>query len=675
VTLGASAVKTSIVRWTWRGLVFALLGSAYAALQIHQSLDQGHLAYPATYDDNGYFGDALSRLHLLYDRGLLAFGGDWWRRAPHSPWSAAVAVAGFGLFGPQDWAPALANGATLVLLLLALAWVTRNIEFVPATLIAVASLSWPFVGNLLLEFRPDMIWGICLAAFVAQISMTATSALSRAQVLAAGALLTVALLAKTSTAPVTAAIVAAVVVSVLSVRWYFDRSSLRPTVRSLAQIAGLAALLSLPHYVVTAPEIYRYIYQNVFGDLATIWELNLGPAGHLLYHLTGWGGRVMLGPWLWLWLFTLVLFAVSVRMKKDLLTGLRACCYSIGFGVAFAAVTIPAHKSPFIGAIVPACFLVSWVLMAAYVVRSLEGAPTGARVGAIGVLAAITLAGLATFEWHSAIGYGSPTRDRFVEIRKRHSDIKRVLDAVARSGPEHPRVFVLGTSKYLNAGTLQYYALTRRLDGIRFIEAAFAKDPDAAIAQITSSDGVLLFTDDNGDVFRGLPSGEPKYLDSVASRIAHDASFRLIEEMPSFTGKGVARLYLRTPPFMLGGDEVGFWHTEGPYPQWNLERVRWGLGPASRFRVPNDGGPATLMLEGQTPFSGQVVTMRIDGADAQRYTFQRVGVPEEIRIDLPLTTKSYWEVELIYSQWAPGSAADPRNVAVLWRRIQWRRNQ
>jgi hypothetical protein len=653
-----------------RIVAFFTLGLLFSVMQIHQSLDQGQLGYPITYDDSSYFRDGLVLLHAVQDRGPVAFLSEWLKQPPHSPWSAALAFAGFAIFGAVDWAPAAASSFAISLVLALLALLTRDLRFHVALLLAVGLLTWPYFGHMICDSRPDMAWGIFVALFVAVVSNALGRKLSRREIICAGALLAAALLAKTSTFPVTLAIAFGVIVASVLLQQNKSIADANTEARSIGPFAlvfVLGFLLALPHYAIAFRTIYEYIAANVFGDRAHIWELPLSLKEHLLYHLTGSGGWAMMGAWFWMTAATLAVFLYVIYRRRDRPAGARAACYAVAFAIAFAAVTIPAHKSPHIGSVVPAICAMAWVAMTVYLARS---ATTRGRRLESALLIVTVVVGVLAFQWHSTIRYGPADAARFIDIRERHNRVTEVLNSLVTHGMSYGKVYVVGTTLYLNAENLRYYALKSRLDGLAFVDDLFSDDLRAATTAIDGSDAVILFSADHSEVSRALPSGDAKLVGEIAKYIEGDAHLTRALTLESLDGVGETHVFVRRPAFEMGGHARGFGAIEGPYPQWNLTRVRWGLGPSSSFVVPGSLHSSRLLLVAQTPHKTQVVTVLVDGHEVKRHEFVGTDAPEEIIAGLPDAGGRDRLVELVYSKWNPGNALDPRKMAVLFRRIQ-----
>jgi hypothetical protein len=650
-----------------RAASFAAITVLFVVLQIYQSLDQGRLAFPATYDDTAYFRDGLLRLHALFDRGVASFAGEPWTHAPHSAWSVLVTFIGFALFGPHDWAPAAISGAFLILASAALAFVLRGLALLPGLALLVGVLTWPILGHLVLDARPDMVWGLALATFTVVIAESATRRLSRQRAWLAVGLLTLAVLSKATTLPVTIAVVGTVFAAALLARHRNDPDGLRTHAIQLVKIAALAGAFALPFYAMAGRELFDYVTRNVFGQHAKLWELPLDARGHALYHLTGNGGRAMLGAWLWLWLVTFLAFAAALARHAARGTATVAACFAAAFLVGWLAVTLPSHKSPYIGAIVPACFLVSWLAMNVFMLDAKRSKGTR-RIA--GVTLAVTLAiGLASFQWPFTLVQGPPSPERFIEIAKRHADVAGIIAALDDAEVDEGSVFVVGAAPYLNADTLRYYAIKQRRDGIVFDERTFIRDTAAIDKLIQGSRGVLLFSADHTELIEWLPGNDAAYLAEVAKVVARDRELEQVAQFPAFQGAGALTLYLRRAEFQIKRNSAGFGPVEGPFPRWGLPKVRWGLGPASRFVVP--ARAARLAIEAQTAQPDQVLTVVVDGVETLKHRFAALGRPDALEVDLPPSRGAPRVIELRYARWADPTAGDPRKMAVLFRRIQW----
>jgi hypothetical protein len=114
---------------------------------------------------------------------------------------------------------------------------------------------------------------------------------------------------------------------------------------------------------------------------------------------------------------------------------------------------------------------------------------------------------------------------------------------------------------------------------------------------------------------------------------------------------------------------TGLWNEEGPWPQWNLPVVRWGLGPETRLDFYSiAGGPSRLVMccrrnndpaqALQVKLNGRVLLSRALGPSGD---FQEMDIPFDARAGNNC-------VEISYRTWDTGS--ERRQTAVLYKKLQ-----
>ena len=108
---------------------------------------------------------------------------------------------------------------------------------------------------------------------------------------------------------------------------------------------------------------------------------------------------------------------------------------------------------------------------------------------------------------------------------------------------------------------------------------------------------------------------------------------------------------------------------EGPYPQWDLPQVRWGLGPVTllEVNVPPPGG-ARLVLDARAEFGGQTMRFSVGGRRLSEVKFFASGAFERFEISLDLQPGVH-EIKISHSHWREPSETDSRPLAVLFRTI------
>ncbi len=185
--------------------IFAALAVSliFALVLIGASAVSGRLSLPPFYDDIAYFNDSLLRLDLLSREGIVALWRDYRARPPHSPFSTLAAMAGFGAFGVNQWAPYIANGFTLAAFLSLLLMTLRALPAWASLASATVVLTHPFSTLLILHFRPDMVCGLLTALGTLAILWLPWAEGDRRTMAIVGLLLGAALLSKPSVIHVT----------------------------------------------------------------------------------------------------------------------------------------------------------------------------------------------------------------------------------------------------------------------------------------------------------------------------------------------------------------------------------------------------------------------------------------------------------------------------------------
>ena len=145
-------------------VVWALLAACFTLVQVRQSLSYGRLEALPTYDDISYLRDAQARLDVFYAEGPFAAFLEFFQQPPHSPWSTALAMFAFSIFGLRDWAPAAANGIIVFAILAWLSLRSRKVSVGWQLAIGLYVLTWPLSGQAVVNFRPDIAAGLATAA-------------------------------------------------------------------------------------------------------------------------------------------------------------------------------------------------------------------------------------------------------------------------------------------------------------------------------------------------------------------------------------------------------------------------------------------------------------------------------------------------------------------------------
>jgi hypothetical protein len=232
------------------------------------SLEFGRLLIGPYYDDLAYFLDAIRRLRVLDDSGVWGWVRAWIQRPPHSPSATILAALSYAALGTHDWAPSVANGFVVLVLLLGVDWLQPGASMKQRLLLAAFVLTVPLAQIAVRDFRPDVLSGVCtaLGALVLLHGPPEPPDLTRRWV--AGGLFAAALLSKTTTCVYTiymcgVALVTDAVVARLVYRWPWHRI-LHP--RAWGTVLLPIVVLAGPHYAFAYRHVYAYIHEVLAGE-------------------------------------------------------------------------------------------------------------------------------------------------------------------------------------------------------------------------------------------------------------------------------------------------------------------------------------------------------------------------------------------------------------------------
>ncbi len=128
-----------------------------------------------------------------------------------------------------------------------------------------------------------------------------------------------------------------------------------------------------------------------------------------------------------------------------------------------------------------------------------------------------------------------------------------------------------------------------------------------------------------------------------------------------------------TFPFDGFGKVSGLNPVEGPYPQWDLPEVRWGIFPETRLEVPSKGvGKWELYMEvRRNDNTGQTLEILLNGESLTRFAFSGAFRFEPIQVALPLREGKN-EVVIRYGS-GDNKDAWPEGRGALFRMLQVRK--
>jgi len=644
-----------------RWLALGILAALFTIVQIRFSQDRGRLARTPGYDDVSYFVDALGRLDAIYAHGWFSLIPNYLHPPPHSPFSTYVALASYLIFGIKDWAPYVLNGGLVLALLWSTDYLMRGARRWHRVAAALLVLSVPLSANMVLEFRPDLACGLAAAMAVILPLRTSLVNASWRYRLAAGGWFAAALLCKPPVFPLTVLTVGmAWLLAALCDRADLGRqASFKRIAAAWFQCALPVLVLALPHYLADWHTIVNYIYVNVAGENQQFWRIPGGRWVQTQYFLTGVGGLFMYGSHLYivaavllLGLIASVLMPGAARHRR-----LRAASLAIITLIAYLVPVVNPAKNPFFASEFDLLLLLGAVLVLRMLVTPNVARPNGGWGAA--VLSAAALFALAM--GHFPAEWGMPSGEETFNINRVVRSIQRIV--YDNSSPQ-ARVY-LTSSGWPNRSTLQYLI---RQEGkqVQAWDTELVGDPQLYRAQFDGSDIVVAAEGGVAEFASWLPSY--KILDQTLQMIRGDPDFQQIGAVPSQTGKRFF-VFARPPRFgpWEGAENLSF--LEGPYPQWNLPAVRWGLYPSLILHVSAaSAGSYRLAANARAPMDGQQITVMLDGALMGEHQFT-AGVFESIDVPMHLTAGDH-QIALKFSKSVTPSSRDSRSLAVLFDRLQ-----
>jgi hypothetical protein len=636
-------------------LVWVGITAAFTALVIQWSYQHGKLAMYPFYDDVSYFMDALVRLQELYKGGVSSLARGLFARPPHSIFSCALALGSYVVLGTHDWAPYAANGLIILALAGILNYLALGLPLWQRLMLFLFVLTVPICQNAVYEFRPDIASALCAGAGAAVLLVRPFGTSSWQHRAVGGALFGLAMLIKTPTFPLTMAVLFTTIgVAVLS-----DLVLLRPRPEldqlglAIGQTLLASVLVASPVYITQFREIIDYIYEPIFGKTKDLWTSHMSVREHVLYYLTGGGGALMLGRHLYVLLAIIAGgFALSVVFSRwDVFVRLAGFC-----AVTLAAYAVPTvmHvKQPFFATTFDWLMVFSAVYVLLWVCRSGHRLASGAALGAA-LLSALAVTRFIP-ELYQPGGANVVGRRRI---------ISSVYNALRNHDVNVQARVYMTTTGYVNAAVLDYLNLQQGLPAFNFAEQPYESDLKVHEAEMDKADYVIASEQGNSESFGDfIPSGNMQ--EKTLAYVRDNPNFAEIAEIPTQNEKRFF-VFKRVPPFYGWNltSEIG--PVEGPFPDWQLHEVRWGLGPKTVGAVSLPvSGKYHLIASGKAAVDNTVLTIRVDGSEVGTHTFPAARFEA---FDLPVgLTAGPHEIELDYGNWVKDG---PRPMGILFQTMK-----
>ena len=584
-----------------------LLAMVFTLFGVQWSLSHGRLSQDVTYDDSTYMYEAGRRLAVLHDKGLVAYVVNLYRDPPHAPFTDLGAEASFSLFGLHDWVPyVFVNGPVIFLLLLVLAYFGRRAGFRAQLVMMIFALTLPFVVIGLHEYRPDFpgalftALGICL---VVEATLYRTSPARERQWLLGGIFFGLALVTKAVFFVHTLTMEGLTIAGACGLTWWSATkpASWKEVSRRCAGIVALVALPSLaiwaPYILVNFRETFGYFYDFALGKNSHVSELKGGLAGSAYFYTVGYAGDYTLGPtfFVGLALYALCLGIVlrSKNRRELLLQGIL-------LGTALVSITsiiVNKRENQYFG--IPCeillLFMLARAFFAAWPILCATRRRTAWGTACLGGLCVLNLCLL-----RPAVIWPYSVPQLNYVVSRNHSINEKLLDDIWRelgpraAVPSDPPITFVTRGGLVTAPTFRWLALKagRHLD---FLDVFTDNNPETTRKGMEDAMFVVAPEDNAVGVYNQNASWELRF--EVERILAANPNFRLVRRYPDSPGGPGYRLFINDDKMLEKYGEFGDLHAlegflpwEGPYPQWHLGKVRWAIGPGSRFSLPAEGG-------------------------------------------------------------------------------------
>jgi hypothetical protein len=585
------------------GIVVRLVFASFIALffiagVLQWSLSYGRLAHDITYDDVTYFNDAYTRIQVFYQQGLGPMIAGLLHNPPHSPWSSLLAFSGFAVFGPFDWVPYLMNGINIFLFLGFLTYILRNVHFAASAVLMVLVLFVPFSFIAVHDFRPDFAVGLftCIFSFLAIESFLSGQNHDKLKLRCAGIVFGIALLSKPSFFAHTLALALFVSIYIILYQLLFDYRKWRQengkTLLFVLRDFYLPGLvLAVPYYAFTWRHIWDYFWINTRGAKSEIWNFKENHWEVLKTFTVGDGGSLMISGYLYFFVGIVILSIILLLNKRKwrdlyILSGLLAVAlFSLGI------IVYGRMNNTFFGLTyqIMLCLAACYCLSAFYKNRA---------IFSLLLSAFILFSGWYVIESKSLLPILSANNSPLV--RKENSVNMKIIRAIncylkKNDLPSASGNVFVSFAGYANASCMKWLALQNSLS-LDFSDLHTQNDMVAYKKVIAESDFVIVADDDADGIHRWLPSYalQKPVLDLLRSQPAMKEI--LIVQTKKYIENSAIRVFVNkssldkksnTFDVSLPYSVQGFLPAEGPYPQWNLPVVRWGLSPESKIVLPD----------------------------------------------------------------------------------------
>lgn len=425
-------------------VVCVFVAVLYASVLVGLSVGHFRLSGFPVNDDVHYFNEGIRILKLIDSGGYAGLFSHLREHPLHGPLSAVQAAVVFGLFGIHDWLPYASMTVVIAAWIYCVHRICRRYNL--ATLARVAlfalALSSPIVVRTVVVYQP--VFPCAAMMTLGSLGYLAGWPCRRdwKSSIAVALCWALALLYKPTFSPqVMLTMVVAAALGAFSL--YREKTPWAALARRYLVNMGIVGVLAAPYYITAAEYLYNYI-RAVTVNPPVRFELDW--FGHLLFHLTGPGGELMLGATLATLLALIISWiALAVRAPQP---GERFFLGSLLFLTLmnFALFAVNPHKQEYIAPPFHYLLLVTAVLGAARIMSQFWG-----QVSTRVALAALVIC---TFVITARVDYLDPWLHG--DWADRRALMSQIIHALQRSGAGAGKKVFFTTSGYIAVNSVWY---------------------------------------------------------------------------------------------------------------------------------------------------------------------------------------------------------------------------
>jgi hypothetical protein len=385
-------------------IAFVLLVSCiFVRWSLSESLAHGRLASEPNYDDVTYLYKGARILHSVWAGDV----AEALTTNMHSPFAVLLAATSFAIWGLQDWAPYAGNVVIVLCYLLLLCYFLRRLPVGVQLGLLLVFLSLPFATMAVVEFRPDIMWATLVGFATVYLSTTDRDFSSPLEAVGIGLIFGAAMMTKPSTFLMTTSVIGLGGLLRTLRRALIGKLKLSTFIVWLVCFAIAALLVAGPYYSLHYERIWRYFYDNSFGQRKDYWIPTQTLFAHLTYYISAeYAAASNLGRWR-LPLLTFVALALLWRFlrAKDGEKRLVFASLAVVLIASWLASSLFGMKSPFLGGAFYGTLIFAFAYLLAEVLSSAHGLLSRPNVQSI-AFAGLAIVAITMHTWPAYSEWG-----------------------------------------------------------------------------------------------------------------------------------------------------------------------------------------------------------------------------------------------------------------------------